>query len=125
LFGFLAKGETPLLFHCAAGKDRTGVAAAILLSLLGVHEADIYEDYLATNAAFDAIVERFLENPALAVVRDVDPDIWRPMLLADEAYLAAAFASIKTHAGGVESYARRFLGLSAGDIGEIRRILLR
>src|SRR4029079_11322798 len=41
--------ERPLLFHCAAGKDRTGVIAAVLLGVLGVAEADIVEDYELTT----------------------------------------------------------------------------
>ena len=50
LFGAIRAGQTPILFHCTAGKDRTGVAAALILKALGVSREDIVEDYLLTNA---------------------------------------------------------------------------
>jgi protein-tyrosine phosphatase len=53
----------PTVFHCAAGKDRTGVVAAIVLSLLGVTEAAIVEDYLASAANMPRMVERFMSWP--------------------------------------------------------------
>ena len=49
----LSQGNTPLIFHCAAGKDRTGVAAALILSLLGVDYQQIIEDYLLTQSEID------------------------------------------------------------------------
>ena len=50
LFGAIRAGQTPILFHCTAGKDRTGVAAALILKTLGVAREDIVADYLLTNA---------------------------------------------------------------------------
>ena len=50
LFAEIARQRTPLLFHCTAGKDRTGVAAALILKALGVSNQDIVADYLITNA---------------------------------------------------------------------------
>lgn len=51
LFAILQREETPLLFHCTAGKDRTGVGAALILYALGVQMSDIFADYLITNDA--------------------------------------------------------------------------
>jgi protein-tyrosine phosphatase len=53
----------PTVFHCAAGKDRTGVVAAIVLSLLGVTEEAIVDDYLASAANMPRMVERFMSWP--------------------------------------------------------------
>lgn len=53
-----AQGASPLLVHCAAGKDRTGVAVAILLAVAAVPRAAIVADYLATNDARVALEER-------------------------------------------------------------------
>lgn len=58
----LADAETPAVFHCAAGKDRTGVISAILLSLLDVADDVIVADYAATQDNLDAIVERLLAS---------------------------------------------------------------
>ena len=49
MFAYLLNGKAPLLFHCTAGKDRTGVAAALLLLALGVPRKGVVEDYLLTN----------------------------------------------------------------------------
>ena len=49
LFEAISAGETPVLFHCSAGKDRTGVAAALILLALGVSREDVVRDYLITN----------------------------------------------------------------------------
>lgn len=49
LFEAIAAGKTPVLFHCSAGKDRTGVAAALILLALGVAREDVVRDYLLTN----------------------------------------------------------------------------
>jgi protein-tyrosine phosphatase len=43
--------NVPILFHCSAGKDRTGIASALLLSALGVDRKDIFDDYMLTNKA--------------------------------------------------------------------------
>lgn len=49
MFRAICTGEVPLLFHCTAGKDRTGVAAMLILKSLGVSDDDIIEDYMKTN----------------------------------------------------------------------------
>lgn len=49
LFQAIVSDETPILFHCTAGKDRTGVAAALILTMLGVSREDVIKDYLLTN----------------------------------------------------------------------------
>jgi hypothetical protein len=59
----VAEAPGPAVFHCAAGKDRTGVMAAVLLSLLGVPDADIAADYAATTAALPAIHARLRTMP--------------------------------------------------------------
>jgi len=69
----LASASGPTVFHCAAGKDRTGVVAAIVLSLLGVDEAAIVADYTATRAQLDAIVDRLRESPGYQTMLDALP----------------------------------------------------
>jgi protein-tyrosine phosphatase len=56
----------PLVFHCAAGKDRTGVLAALVLDLVGVDHNDIVEDYLITAGRMELILGRFRSDPTLA-----------------------------------------------------------
>jgi len=62
--GLLAQpGATPAVFHCAAGKDRTGVLAALLLDAVGVERAAIVEDYAETSVHLPRILERLAANP--------------------------------------------------------------
>ncbi len=97
----------PLLFHCSAGKDRTGFAAAMLLSALGVSRRTIYRDYLASAQG----AERKYGSLAAK-----EPHLI-PLLGVRRAYLAAAFAEIDAHEGDVETYLHRRLGV---DIDALR-----
>jgi protein-tyrosine phosphatase len=56
-------GNHPLVFHCAVGKDRTGMLAAILLNLLGVEEDDIIQDYTLSEPYMDELLARLKNNP--------------------------------------------------------------
>jgi protein-tyrosine phosphatase len=121
----LAEGETPLLLHCSAGKDRTGVAMAILLTLLGVERDVIVKDYLRTNAGMSLIRSIFLST-----VKD-EPDLldaeqsWHPMIVADAAYLDAMFEEVVWRCGSVELYARHHLDVSPEALAAIEHTMLR
>ena len=72
-FEILATAEEPVLIHCAAGKDRTGILAALTHHLAGVHRDDLMADYLAT---YDATIERLApaggkDDPAHDIGSDV------------------------------------------------------
>ena len=62
MFDVIKKKETPILFHCTAGKDRTGIAAVLILILLGVDEETALDDYELTNDYRTAAIDRFLEE---------------------------------------------------------------
>lgn len=57
MFKEIQSGKTPILFHCSAGKDRTGIAAALILLMLGADEQTIMEDYLKTNEYRRTLIE--------------------------------------------------------------------
>ena len=59
-------GSYPLVFHCAAGKDRTGVLAALVLDILGVDPGVIVADYVITAGRMELIMERYRRDPAFA-----------------------------------------------------------
>ncbi len=99
-------GETPLLIHCTAGKDRTGVLMALMLKLLGANDADIIADYLL-SASFGARHENRLRLRAqLAKVMDAVPseEIVDVVIGVDQSFLAAALAAVAGKWGSVESY---------------------
>jgi protein-tyrosine phosphatase len=69
----IARSEEPLVYHCAAGKDRTGLISAIVLGLLGVREEIIVADYAATRENLDAIVERLMSLEGYRSILDALP----------------------------------------------------
>ncbi|GAA0462070.1 tyrosine-protein phosphatase [Streptomyces stramineus] len=107
----------PLLFHCTAGKDRTGWAATVLLLLLGADEATAFEEYLAVapavRAAFAPVITRFTDAGG-------DPEIAEAMLGVRPAYLAAALEEMDRGYGGVEGYVRDALGIPDEAVDRIR-----
>jgi len=75
----LAPAGHPVLFHCAAGKDRTGVLAALLLSLLGVPEEAIVADYVLTERALVPMMARLrASEPYAAMLAASDDEEQRP-----------------------------------------------
>ncbi len=111
-----------LLMQCAIGKDRTGVAVALLLAALGVPRRAIMADYTASNAARDAI---FAAMAARNAGRVPPPDaMLAPLLAAHPDYLAAFWDRLDTDWGGAEGYMVSALGLSADAVGTLRARLL-
>jgi protein-tyrosine phosphatase len=131
LFERLAAGDLPLVFGCAAGKDRTGLAAALVLSCLGVPRDVIVEDFILTNQVVD--LDRVLfQDPRRSVGLDdehgqlarVDPSTRAPFLEASPEYLAAAFEQINQDHGSIEEYLRSRLGVDPAKSARIREHLL-
>src|SRR4029450_6136340 len=105
LFATLSDGTPPPpVFHCTAGKDRTGFASALLLTLLGVPWETVMEDYLRTNELWTGHIGR---HPEL----DTDPRA--AIIEARTPYLEAAFEVVRADFGTPESFAERALGLDA------------
>ncbi|MFP4552159.1 MAG: tyrosine-protein phosphatase, partial [Spirochaetales bacterium] len=73
----------PHVFHCTAGKDRTGFAAALILRLLGVPHETVIEDYLATNDRLSEFVKRVLRRVGLFTLSRRKANLVRPLLVAD------------------------------------------
>lgn len=120
MFAELLAGHAPLAFNCSAGKDRTGIAAALLLTALGVPRASVIEDYLLTNRYLDpAALTKSPPNPANPLA-GLPPEVAKPLLAADAAYLNAALAVVDSHKGGAKGYLRDEMGLSAADLVKLR-----
>lgn len=118
LFAMLAQGEVPLVFNCSAGKDRTGLAAALVLTALGVPYALVVEDYELSSRAFDYRAEAArngigLPGEVIDALGGTHPD-----------YLAAAWSAIIEHHGDPMNYIRDRLGVSPASIEAIRANLL-
>ena len=124
LFSRIAAGDLPLVFHCTAGKDRTGVAAAVLLDVLGVPRDVVAQDYALTDRFFDNLKRLVMADPDMQALANSDPRLWEPLLRADPAYLDALFATIDTRHGSSENYLREVLELAPADVAAIRETLL-
>ncbi|WP_020694186.1 tyrosine-protein phosphatase [Reyranella massiliensis] len=116
LFATLSDGEhRPLVFHCTAGKDRTGFASALLLTLLGVPWETVMEDYLRTNELWTGHVGRYPE---------LDIDTRAAIIEARTPYLEAAFEVVRGDFGTPEDFAEKALGIGADLRERLKRDLL-
>ena len=124
LFYHLAEGDLPLVFNCAAGKDRTGVAAALVLTALGVPREIIIEDYLITDEFFDRSCEIVLSGSHAEFFSGVDRKVWEPLLRADAAYLHVMFDELTINHGSVDLYLSKVLGINSRILSEMESNLL-
>lgn len=122
MFAELLAGRAPLAFNCTAGKDRTGVAAALLLTALGVPRQTVVQDYLLTNQNFDPRKVVQSDDQASQSWRKLPPQVLRAYMAADPSYIGAVFKVVDGHAGGVDGYLHDELGLSAADLQRLRRM---
>jgi protein-tyrosine phosphatase len=132
MFKSLAAGEMPLSFNCAAGKDRTGVAAALLLTLLGVPESTVLEDYALSEKLVN--YEAQMMQPQAAATGDkpgpydfltkLPVEVRAPLLRSDPAYLKSALDEIEKREGSIDNYFGNVLNLSAIERDRIRESLL-
>ena len=101
--------ETPLLFHCSAGKDRTGLGAALFLASLGVDKEVIIEDYLLSN---DCLKDKYAEIVAAY-------PIIKPLMETRLEYIESAFNTIEEEYGGMDNYLTNNLGVNIKKMREL------
>jgi protein-tyrosine phosphatase len=114
-------GGLPAVLHCTAGKDRTGVASALLLLLLGVPRELVLEDYALTGLyTGDRIraAERFFSG------RGIEPSGVRALLGSEPSTLAGALDHLDDAHGGAERWARERATLSVAELDALRVALL-
>jgi protein-tyrosine phosphatase len=119
----LEANGAPIVWHCSAGKDRTGFAAAILLRILGVPQDVVMQDYMASSQrALDARSSQLL---LLRVFKGEEAaDNLAVLLGVEEAWLNAAFEQIDLSWGSFDNYVRDGLGLTETDVAQLRATLL-
>jgi len=113
-FAVLAESGGSVLVHCAAGKDRTGVAVALTHHVLGVNEADMLANYLATNESVEA---RYADAGPMRMFlaregRTVSDDAIRTILGVEEGYLRAAFGTMEAEYGSRDGYLSDAVGVT-------------
>lgn len=116
-FGHLLETDAPTVFHCTAGKDRTGFAAALVLHALGASGEEVMRDYLLTN-------ER-LEPASLHGKWALPPHAARVLYGVQPEFLQASFDEIDRRWGGMEGYLREGIGLREPERARLRELYLR
>ncbi|MEI7664372.1 MAG: tyrosine-protein phosphatase [Bacteroidota bacterium] len=101
-FEVLANTENlPLVYHCAAGKDRTGLATVFLLQALGVDMANIWDNYMATNDYAKSYTRKIIDK---VTASGLNGEILLPLLEVRKEYLEAALVEIVRQAGSLQCY---------------------
>ena len=114
-FQTLAEATGPIVVHCAAGKDRTGLICALTHHVLGVSEADIVADFLLTNDPERMARKMSFLGPWLrdTVGKEVDEAGLRVAVSVNTAYLEMAFGVIRAAHGSLDGYLSDALGVDA------------
>lgn len=125
-FRILADAQGPVLIHCAAGKDRTGLLAALTHHVAGVHPDDILADYLLTNDAIrmDERVPLVRQNIGEIAGRIPTEAYARRVMGVDADYLHTAITAINDRYGDLDAYLEQALGVDARLRAELEASLL-
>ena len=116
----LASEGAPVVFHCTQGKDRTGVAALLLLTALGIDEESIRQDYLLTNEFTGRILRKFeaMGEPPFPM------DVAREVFLVYEENLRAYRHCVELEYGSVPNFLELALGVGPDEIETLERYYL-
>jgi protein-tyrosine phosphatase len=121
---FLGLGDEeklPALFHCTTGKDRTGWAAAALLTLLGVPKDVVMEDYLCSNDYIIPMNQKIIDG---FVAAGGEESIPLAILGVKKEYLDEAFDEMETQYGTIEKYCSEGLGIDANQQQALRDLYI-
>jgi protein-tyrosine phosphatase len=120
LAALAADGALPAVFHCTAGKDRTGLLSALVLSLLGVPEETVVADYALSGAAMARLRAKLIEKypDGKSLIADSDA-----IFSADPSNMVTLFAHLRARYGTVAGYAAE-VGVTAEVVANLRRSLL-
>ena len=114
-FVHLLESNEPTVFHCTAGKDRTGFAAALVLYALGATPDEVMRDYLLTNECL-----KVPQGARYGLHAEVASVLWR----VQPEFLAAAFEAVEQDYGGLEPYLKKGLGLGSAQRERLKKLYL-
>jgi len=106
--------EQPIIYHCTAGKDRTGITTALILTILKFDKETIYNDYLLSNNYRGKLVKKRLNlaNTLHFLYPKMDINVLEKLSWVETDYLDAAFNEINKKYGSVDNYIQQVLGIS-------------
>ena len=122
VFQALLNEEGPVLYHCSAGKDRTGVTTALVLTALGVPRETVVQDYLLSNTYYAVPIGAAVQRGGTAETSfftRLPPDVAKVFAGVEPEYLQAVFAEIDRKHGSVEGYLKT-LGVGPAQVSKLR-----
>jgi protein-tyrosine phosphatase len=121
----LAKEENlPAVIHCSAGKDRTGLVAALIQLLVGIPYEVVIEDYVRTNDYFASRLDRFIRIMRVLTLFQVSPERMRLILMAHPEFLNEVHDAIVGAYGSVERYLVEACAIDERVLHELKARLL-
>lgn len=112
--------DYPSVFHCTAGKDRTGFTAAMILSILNVDRKTILEEYEMTNFYTKTKIEKLMNNVSKLGYGDkIEPDAIEAIMSVNKKYLEASFDIIDKKYEGIDNFIKNQLGFSDSERAEL------
>jgi len=108
------ESKDPVLYHCTAGKDRTGIITALILTILKFDKETIYNDYLLSNNYRKDLVQKRLRlaNTLHFLYPKMDLQVLEKLSWVEKRYLDAAFEEINKKYGSADAYIQQVLGIS-------------
>lgn len=113
-----------ILFHCTAGKDRTGFASALILSILEIPREIILKEYLFSNYCIDKTINIQLEKVSKIMGIEKDKHKILPLLRVKLEYIQSAFDVIDLKYGNITNYIKNGLLISNDEIIKLKKMLL-
>lgn len=121
MFARLMSGEGPIVVNCTAGKDRTGIATALVLTALGVPYETVKQDFLLSNNAPGMETLKANLSSQMAALPD---DVAAPLIGVEPAYIDIAFAQMTKDYGSVDAFMEKELGVGAAQKAALRKRML-
>lgn len=118
------KSNTPILQHCTAGKDRTGVGSALLLLLLGVPEEIVMEDYLLTNDRLQPMIAHLESRLEEISVDEAVKAFFIEMMSAPEKFLASVFTAIRNRYPSYDEFFLKEYGIDEDKRNKLKNLYL-
>lgn len=110
----ILESNQPILYHCTAGKDRTGIVTALIMSVLRFDKETIYNNYLLSNNYRKRLVEKRLKlaNTLHFIYPKMDLKVLEKLSWIERNYLDASFDEINKKYGSTDIYIQQVLGIS-------------
>lgn len=136
VFARLIGGQAPLAFNCSAGKDRTGLGAALILTALGVEKETIIQDYALSEQVVDFMAayklkddlseeeKKKMEESPFAAMMKLPPEVLKPIFGTNRRNIIAAFDTLEKNHGSVMNYIRDELEVTDEGLKTLRSLYL-